>query len=153
MGGNLDHVPVFIELEPFPSNRHIPFKLNPSWMDGPTLISLLKDTWFKFSPGYPKSPSLNFQRNLKKSKVIIYEWAKNKREEYLKKWLILNLNYNFYGINYPLWLSMLTSMLKSQHWRNLERRFFLNRKRNGDSKFVPSRSKLVMTMQNISIGW
>ena len=71
MGDDSNHSLIFLELDPFPIKPPNPFKLNPSQLKEPSTLDLLKENRLYFSSYIKESSTIQFQHNLKTSRVSL----------------------------------------------------------------------------------
>lgn len=44
-GGDLDHLPILLEMQDLNKKPGAPFKFNPSWLEDESFINIFKSTW------------------------------------------------------------------------------------------------------------
>eukprot|EP00253_Pinus_taeda_P025838 PITA_25838 len=77
--GNSDHFPIFLECAIPPPKPPAPFKFNPAWLQDPTFVAILKNTWLHTNSSSRENKGFLFMENLKRLKKATVIWAKERR--------------------------------------------------------------------------
>jgi hypothetical protein len=95
--GSFISFPILFELTLDPLNPPSPFKFNSSWLEDPSFLTLVRNTWIPLNENLPESPPIQFMENLKRVKKEMIAWRKEKKlqenqdlleiEQQLKDWL------------------------------------------------------------------
>jgi hypothetical protein len=70
-----------LELTPGVKKPPSPFKLNSNWLEDPSFIKEIKCHWIPYNSSLPKSPSLQFLKNIKKTKKVVIIWNFERRKK------------------------------------------------------------------------
>ena len=78
VGGESNHLPIFLELQRGLKKLANPFKFCASWLKDEVFIQLLQNSWapYKFEGG--GLAAFNFTHNLSRIKKEVQEWVKEK---------------------------------------------------------------------------
>jgi hypothetical protein len=72
--GSLDHHPISLYFTKEVNLGHIPFRINPLWLENQYFSPLVSHTWCEWVVG---SPFYIWEKNLKSNKEAIKDWVKN----------------------------------------------------------------------------
>ena len=76
--GELDHCPVFFEIQDRNKKPPIPFKFNPEWIKEASFCKLVHDHWTPFTIGNGVYAGVQFMENLRILKQAIITWVHDK---------------------------------------------------------------------------